>query len=529
MPHFVTPSGRYPLDQPSSGSYYWPDQSYWTLIMADSLTLSRREMMALAGSAALLPLTSACKGGTPTSSGARPSAALKEPLINSSVSSLAHAIQAKQVSSVEVVQACLDRIDEVNPTLNAVVQLAPGATEAARAADEALARGDLFGPLHGVPMVIKDSLDTKGVISTGGTKGRENFVPAEDATVVRRLKEAGAILLGKTNTPELTLSFETTNLVYGRTNNPWDTSRTSGGSSGGAAAIVAAAGAPFDIGSDFGGSIRLPAHFCGIAGLKPSAGRVPRTGHIYPFGGVQDSFQQLGPLARYVEDLALILPLIAGPDFIDPGVMAMPLGDPNEVDVASLRIGFHTDNGIRTPTAETQSTIRAAAAALEAVSRRVEESRPAGVEQSHEIGWPMYGFDGGAAVRRLLRQAGTTETTLGGDRGAAMTAEELDQALANVYELRSRMLSYFTDYDAFLCPVNAHPAVPHGSFDLPDYSYTMTYNVTGWPGAVVRGGTSPEGLPIGVQVVGPPGREDVVLAVAAFVEAELGGWQPPTL
>ncbi len=318
MPHFVTPSGRYPLDQPSSGSYYWPDQSYWTLIMADSLTLSRREMMALAGSAALLPLTSACKGGTPTSSGARPSAALKEPLINSSVSSLAHAIQAKQVSSVEVVQACLDRIDEVNPTLNAVVQLAPGATEAARAADEALARGDLFGPLHGVPMVIKDSLDTKGVISTGGTKGRENFVPAEDATVVRRLKEAGAILLGKTNTPELTLSFETTNLVYGRTNNPWDTSRTSGGSSGGAAAIVAAAGAPFDIGSDFGGSIRLPAHFCGIAGLKPSAGRVPRTGHIYPFGGVQDSFQQLGPLARYVEDLALILPLIAGPTSSTP-------------------------------------------------------------------------------------------------------------------------------------------------------------------------------------------------------------------
>ena len=380
-----------------------------------------------------------------------------------------------------------------------------------------------------MPMVIKDSLDTQGVISTGGTKGRESFVPAEDATVVRRLKEAGAILLGKTNTPELTLSFETNNLVYGRTNNPWDVSRTSGGSSGGAAAIVSAAGAPFDIGSDFGGSIRLPSHFCGIAGLKPSAGRVPRTGHIYPFGGVQDSFQQLGPLARYVEDLALILPLIAGPDFIDPGVVAMPLGDPKAVELGSLRIGFHTDNGIRTPTAETQSTVRASAGALMAVSGLVEESRPPGVEDSFEIGWPMYRFDGGATVRRLLRQAGTTETSLGADRGPSMSAEELDQALANVYELRSRMLSYFMDYDAFLCPVNARPAAPHSSVDLPDYSYTMTYNVTGWPGAVVRGGTSPEGLPIGVQIVGPPGREDVVLAVAAFVEHELGGWQPPAI
>ena len=346
--------------------------------------------------------------------------------------------------------------------------------------------------------------------------------------MVRRLKEAGAILLGKTNTPEFTLSFETNNLIYGRTNNPWDTSRTSGGSSGGAAAIVAAAGAPFDIGSDYGGSIRLPSHFCGIAGLKPSAGRVPRTGHIYPFGGVQDSFQQIGPLARYVEDLALILPLIAGPDLVDPGVVAMPLGDPKEVELASLRVGFHTDNGIRTPTAETQSVVRAAATALMAVSNLVDESRPPGVEQSFEIGWPLYRFDGGAAVRRLLKHAGTTESTLG-DRGTAMSAEELDQALAGVYELRSRMLSYFTDHDVFLCPVNAHPAVPHGSSDLPDYSYTITYNVTGWPGAVVRGGTSPEGLPIGVQIVGPPGREDVVLAVAAVVEQELGGWQPPAI
>ena len=283
--------------------------------MSDESTISRREMMTLVGSAALLPLTLTSACGRTTTSSAPPTAAeLREPLIHSSVSALARAVQAKQVSSMEVVQACLDRIDQVNPQLNAVVQLAATrALEEAREADEALARGESNGPLHGVPMTIKDSLDTAGLISTGGTKGRESFIPQQDATVVRRLREAGAILLGKTNTPEFTLSFETNNLIYGRTNNPYDTSRTPGGSSGGAAAIVAAAGAPFDIGSDFGGSIRLPSHLCGIAGLKPSSGRVPRTGHIYPFGGVQDSFQQIGPLARYVEDLALILPLIAGP------------------------------------------------------------------------------------------------------------------------------------------------------------------------------------------------------------------------
>ena len=508
--------------------------------MSDESTISRREMMTLVGSAALLPLTLTSACGRTTTSSAPPTAAeLREPLIHSSVSALARAVQAKQVSSMEVVQACLDRIDQVNPQLNAVVQLAATrALEEAREADEALARGESNGPLHGVPMTIKDSLDTAGLISTGGTKGRESFIPQQDATVVRRLREAGAILLGKTNTPEFTLSFETNNLIYGRTNNPYDTSRTPGGSSGGAAAIVAAAGVPFDIGSDFGGSIRLPSHLCGIAGLKPSSGRVPRTGHIYPFGGVQDSFQQIGPLARYVEDLALILPLIAGPDFIDPGVVEMPLGDPADVDLSSLRIGFHTDNGIRTPTAETQSAVRAAAGALTVVSGAVEESRPPGLEQSFEIGRPLYFFDGGAAVRRLLRQAGTSEHTFDGF-APAMSAEELDQALASMYELRSGMLSYFMDHDVILCPVNANPAMPHGSLVasgsdanesvIPNYSYTITYNVTGWPGGVVRGGTSPEGLPIGVQIVGQPGREDVVLAVAAFLERELGGWQPPAL
>src|ERR671924_2067836 len=229
--------------------------------------------------------------------------------IYASATALARAIRAKDVSAVEVVKPSLQGIAEVNPALNAVVQLCAEAAQAeARAADAALARGQIIGPLHGVPMTIKDSLDTAGVITTGGTKGRAAFVPAQDATVVARLRAAGAILLGKTNTPELTLAGETDNLVYGRTNNPYDVSRTPGGSSGGAGAILASSGSALDIGSDTGGSIRLPAHFCGIAGIKPTSGRVPRTGHITPFGGVMSPLTQIGPLARFVEDLILTLP-----------------------------------------------------------------------------------------------------------------------------------------------------------------------------------------------------------------------------
>ena len=191
-------------------------------------------------------------------------------LIYASATAVAKAIRTKEVSSEEVVKAYVQRIKDVNPQLNAVVRLdAEGALVEARRSDEELAKGDLRGPLHGVPMTIKDALDTAGVISSGGTQGRSSFVPEQDATVVARLRAAGAILLGKTNTPELTLGFETVNLVYGRTNNPYDVSRTCGGSSGGAAAIIAAGGIPFDIGSDTGGSIRLPSHVCGTAGIRP--------------------------------------------------------------------------------------------------------------------------------------------------------------------------------------------------------------------------------------------------------------------
>ncbi len=496
-----------------------------------SVTLSRREMVSLLGSGVLFSGLAACSRQTAREA---PPAQLQDELYYSSTAALAHAIRTKQVSSEEVVQACLDRIEEVNPKLNAVVQLVvEDALAKAREADAGVVRGEFMGPLHGVPMTIKDSLDTAGVISTGGTKGRATFIPETDATVVSRLKNAGAILIGKTNTPELTLSFETDNLVYGRTSNPYDVTRTSGGSSGGAAAIVAAGGAPFDIGSDRLGSVRLPAHFCGVAGIKPSAGRVPRTGHIYPFGGMLDSFQQIGPLARYVDDLALLLPIIAGPDWIDPAILPMPLGSPKDVDLSKLRVSFHTDNGVKTPTAETVEVIRAAAKALSDENILVEEARPDGIEESMELSI-LTQADGGSAVRRLLKEAGTTEHTLHGDtERSPLSTQELDTLVTRWDAFRSRMQSFLQNYDVILCPVNADPALLHGSMSASDamlaFSYTFTCNLTGWPGTVVRGGTSPEGLPIGLQIIAAPGREDVTLAVAKHLETALGGFHPPSV
>jgi amidase len=389
-----------------------------------------------------------------------------------------------------------------------------------------------------VPITIKDSLDTAGVVSTGGTKGRANFVPEHDATVVARLRAAGAILLGKTNTPELTLAGETNNLVYGQTNNPYDLSRTPGGSSGGAGAILAAGGSPLDIGSDTGGSIRLPAHFCGITGLKPTSGRVPRTGHIVPFGlGAVDSLTQNGPMARYVEDLILTLPIIAGVDWRDPGIVPMPLGDPDAVDLRSLRVAMHTDNGIKTPTPEIAAAVQTAAAVLADAGIAITADRPVALARAFELSSQLSGGDGRAWVRRLLSKAGTTAIhpwlIRRLDEAQPLEVAEYTAGLEDVDRFRSEMLSFMQNYDVILCPVCAFPAPPHGTTFTEEmwkgFSYTGAYNLTGWPGAVVRAGSSPEGLPIGVQIVAQPWREDVALAVARHLETALGGWQRPVL
>ena len=466
-------------------------------------------------------------------------------LIWASASSLAGMIRKRRVTAVEAVAALLSRIEQVNGVLNAVVQLAAQrARTEAEAADALLARGEARGPLHGVPITIKDSLDTAGIVSTGGTTGRREFVPCHDATVVRRLRNAGAIILGKTNTPELTVArgFETDNEVYGRTNNPFDVARTSGGSSGGAAAIIATGGSPLDIGSDTGGSIRVPAHCCGITGLRPTSGRVPRTGHIVPYGlGSLDSLTTLGPMARAVEDLALTLPVISGVDWRDPAVVPLPLGNPGEVDCSGLRVAFFIDNGIVTPTAETVAAVERVANELSggggapAMVSLVDESRPDAVPRTMEMFSRLWSTYAPGWRAKLLQRAGTptaagTSEPDQDDRRPAtkLALADLDEELA---AYRSDMLAYIERYDAIVCPVCAYPALPHGGSEEHGsaFAYTMAFNLTGWPVVVVRAGTSPEGLPIGVQIVARPWHEHVALALAAQVEKVLGEWPRPSI
>jgi amidase len=452
---------------------------------------------------------------------------------------LANSIRKKEVSSEEVINAHLERIEEVNPQINAVVQFADTAIDQAREADSALARGEIKGPLHGVPMTIKDNLDTAGVISTGGTMGRATFIPEKDATVVARMYEAGAILMGKTNTPEFTLSFETDNLIYGRTSNPYDLSRSSGGSSGGAAAIISTGGSPMDIGSDAAGSIRFPAHCCGTAGIKPTAGRVPRTGHIVPAAGPADAFNHIGPIARFVEDLALILPIISGPDWYDQTVVPMPVSDPDLVDLKALRAAIYTDNGLMTPTGDIVDVVNAAAKALSDTGMAVEEARPEVLDQVMEIFFGITGADGGSRLKSLLREYGTTDVypavsnIIERAASSRMSAVDLAELWARWDIFKSDMLSFMEQYDLIICPVSPFTALEHGATADPSnfigFSYTITYNLTGWPCVVVRCGVSADGLPIGVQIVARPWREDVALAAGRHLERQLGGWQPPPI
>ncbi len=461
---------------------------------------------------------------------------IMDKLIFKSTTELAGTIRTGEVSSKEVVDAYLQRIEEVNPKINAVVQLAEAARVQAKEADSAFKRGEIKGPLHGIPFTVKDSIETVGVICTGGTKGRASFVPTQDATVVARLRDAGAILLGKTNLPELSLAFETDNLVYGRTNNPYNLSHIPGGSSGGEAAIVAAGGSSFGIAVDGGGSVRQPADCCGIVGIKPTQGRIPNTG-VWPFSWVGLLTQTVGPVARYVDDLGLILPIIAGPDWQDPAVVSMPFGNPNSVDLTNLRVAVHTDNGIVTPAPEVIDVVKKTAKALSDADMTVEEACPEVISQTYEILMGLYTADGGVGLKGLLQMVGTTEmhpfleTLLAICSESAITTPEFSGLMMRWALFRSSMQSFMENYDVIICPVSAYPALPHGESleKFASFSYTMSYNITGWPGAVVRVGTSSEGLPFGVQIVARPWREDVALVVAKYIEQKFGGWQPPPL
>jgi amidase len=450
-------------------------------------------------------------------------------LLQLSATQQAALICRRKLSSRELIEAHLEQIRLINPALNAAVEIFEDeAVAEAVTADAAIARGGPIGPLHGVPFSIKDSIELAGHVCTAGTLGRKAAAPSlEDATLVRRLRGAGAIPIAKTNLPDLLFAFESDNLIFGATNNPYDSARTSGGSSGGEAALIAACGSPLGLGSDAAGSVRLPAAFCGIAAIKPTSGRLPRTGHFPPASGWIEALWQIGPMARHVEDLSTAMALLVGPDGHDRSVVDVPFTDPSRVELSGLRVAFHTGKADD----EVSQVVLNAAASLSA-----DEARPGCIANAYDLEMKILGADGGDSLWQYLTDLGSTNVhSLLRSWLEKLEPYRVDLAGVQRYwaewdAYRTEMNAFFQNYDVILCPVYTQPALLHGTSTLDEnfrgFSHTMAYNMTGWPAAVVRCGESASGLPIGVQIVAHPFREDVALAVASRLEETFGGWKP---
>lgn len=456
---------------------------------------------------------------------------------------MARMIRDKKISPVELVQAHLDRIERLNPQLNAFVSVdSARALEAARKAEAAVLQGATVGPLHGVPVTIKSSIDVAGLRCETGSKLRAGHIAEADAPLVSRLKAAGAIVLGNTNVPEMLMAFETDNLLYGRTNSPWDLERTPGGSSGGEAAAIAAGCSAGGVGSDGAGSVRVPAHFSGICGLKPTPGRIPATGHFPPSLGPFALLGVVGPLARTVADLQLLFEAIAGPDKGDACAAPVPLRRLSEAEVRKIRIGYFEDDG-RTPvTPETRAAVRTAAEALKQQGFEVKPFRPEGLERARQLLWLFFGFGARMLLGKEFEGRASNQIPALMQyalQAPLLTAEELLNAWMERDQLVIGLAEQMENFPVLLCPVCAVPAFRHGERAwtingqsvsyLDAMSYTPWFNLMGNPGVVVPVGRSPEGLPIGVQVVARLHEEEVALAVAAQIEQAGGGWQAPPL
>jgi amidase len=363
--------------------------------------------------------------------------------------------------------------------------------------------------LHGVPFTVKDWIETNDLPCAAGFEERRDYVPKRDATVVARMRMAGAILLGKTKPG-------TEDDVYPRARNPYDRSRSPGASSGGEAAIIAAGGSPLGLGSDSGGSLRWPAHCCGIATLKPTFGLVPSTGHFPRVSPMADPRTVIGPMARTVEDLRLALHTLAGPDGYDTSTVPMAFGDGNG-QPEPIRVAWHTAFPGANPRREVVEAVEAAARALERHGVIVEEARPPRLDESLPITREYWARPESLSLSEW-RPPWQSE----------LTADEVERSLFDWDRFRRAMLGFMGTYDIVLSPVAASAAL---LLDEPisgeTYLYTLPYSLTGQPVAVVRAGTSAEGLPLGVQIAGGMWCDESVLSVAATIERELGGWQAP--
>jgi amidase len=454
-------------------------------------------------------------------------------LTEMSLRKLAGLVRGRQVSPVEVVEAHLRRIERINPGLNAIVTLAEDSLERAREAETALMKGDDVGPLHGVPVTVKDTIETEGLRTTGGSKLLVAHLPSEDAPSVGCLKAAGAILLGKSNVPEMAIPYECDNLLFGRTNNPYDMMKTAGGSSGGEAAAISACLSPAGLGSDLSGSIRVPAHFCGIVGLKPTTERISPVGHIPPVAGALSFGAVIGPMARRVEDLSLML------DVLSDG--KPPKG--KKLGIAGSRVGVYLNEVDMPVTDETRRAISAAASALSHAGLILVEEQSPSIERAIDI-WPAL-FSQAAEIQLRdfyegkIDEAGRIVRSIlaSGEGNELPSPEAFANALKERNALREELSQWMNLTPFILAPVGAVPAFEHGArrVDVSGqtisvfraFGYSRAANVLGFPAVSVPAGRSRTGLPIGVQIIGRPFEEEAVLAAASIIEESLGGWEPP--
>lgn len=465
-----------------------------------------------------------------------------KPVTQQSAFELLLLLRTRKISALELADEYIRQIERLNPQINALVDFNPERVrEQARASDNAPGPS---GRLAGLPLTVKSSISAAGYRCEIGSVVNRGKVPAKDAAVVARLRQSGAVILGTTNCPEYLMAYVTENLLYGRTNNPWNLDYTPGGSSGGESAAIAAGMSAGGLGSDSGGSVRVPAHFTGICALKPTPGRIPGDGHMPPSVGPFSFLGAIGPMARTIDDVALLFHALSGQDPAEPGSPPVPLRRPELDELRRLPIAYFEDDGLVPVTRETRQAVLDAAQALRKQQFSVRPFRPHGLEQARKL-WELFFVRCGAMFEEPL--VGGQEDKLSpvfrdflarAHAAPSLTAEELLNAWAEADIIRRKLLGQMREYPLLLCPACSVPAFRHEERNwtidgrrveyLDAMRYTQWFNLLAAPAAVVPVARSPEGLPIGVQVVGRSFEDEVVLKIASVIDHAFG-YTPPQI